>query len=114
MCQARSSTSSVSTAPQPCAQDVQHHAACRRSRAGDVPFPAGPGGSRDAAARRALEDRIDAPADAGVREDVPPILPVWSRRELLGGLAIVAVVPVSYTHLRAHETGRSSYAVSCL
>jgi hypothetical protein len=92
VCQARSSTSSVSTAPQPCAQYVQHYAASSRSRAGDVPSPAGLGGSRDAAARPALEDRIEPPAGAGDREGAPPILPVCSRRELLEGLAIVAIV----------------------
>src|SRR5665213_645912 len=31
----------------------------------------------------------------------------------LGGPTIAASMPVSYTHLRAHETGRTSYAVFC-
>ncbi len=44
-----------------------------------------------AAARQALEDRIDLPAGAGAREGAPAILPVWSRGQLVAGLAIVAV-----------------------
>src|SRR5665213_45911 len=50
---------------------------------------------------------LDFPGDLGVLLQEHP-------RVVLALTDALAVVAVSYTHLRAHETGRISYAVFCL